>query len=111
MLSPLLYASSIFNLVVHSKHHRHGSTQEISDHRRQPGPEHSLLLPEDHQTGQKLALRPQPPVTPTEAPRQLSAEEEEALRLSDARIKKYWKEKEDARLYPRGKEAFMSWTG
>ena len=61
-------------------------------------------------TDRKLALRQQPPAAPAEpaeAPRHLRPEEEEALHLTDARIKKYWKAKEDDRLHPRGKRASL----
>ena len=62
-------------------------------------------------TDQKLALRqqlPAAPAEPAEAPKELSPEEEEALHLTDARIKKYWKVKEDARMHPRGRTSSAS---
>ena len=50
----------------------------------------------------KLALRQQAPAAPQKASEPLSQQQEEALKLSDARVKKYWKEKEDGRIAPRG---------
>ena len=38
-----------------------------------------------------------------------SAEEEEALGVSEARVKKYWKAKEDSRISPRGEFGWVDW--
>ena len=67
----------------------------------------SVEAPSEQPADQKLALRQQPPAAPEEPSKALSVEEEEALNLTDARIRKYWKAKEDQRLHPRGKAAYL----
>ena len=59
----------------------------------------------DQKADQKLALRPQSAASANEQPeppKELSTDERDALQLPEARIKKYWKAKEDARVFPRG---------
>ena len=58
------------------------------------------LSPSSHH---KLSLRQQPPAENAAPPKPvLSPEQEEALKLPEARIKKYWQGSESARMIPRG---------